>query len=175
MLPPDYTFVTGDNGQHVFSVTLDAAGSQTVTATSSGISGSVTLALTPATVSKFAVTAPAVTLAGNPLSVVVIAEDTFGNTVTGYTGTIHFSSTDGNAALPADYTFTSGPTGSGANNGIAFFGLLLRTAGLQTVTATDKANNAINGTSRRITVTPLAANHFAVSTPLRPSPALPSP
>ena len=32
-LPPDYTFGAGDSGIHVFSVTLSAAGSPTVTAT----------------------------------------------------------------------------------------------------------------------------------------------
>ena len=38
-------------------------------------------------------------------------KDAFGNTATGYTGTVHFTSTDGQAVLPADYTFTAGDAG----------------------------------------------------------------
>ena len=32
-LPADYTFVAGDNGQHVFTVTLKTSGKQTITVT----------------------------------------------------------------------------------------------------------------------------------------------
>ncbi len=166
-LPANSTLV---NGSGTFSFTLKAAGAQTVTAsdlTTPSITATAPVTVAAGAINKFAVTIPGsgTTPAGSPLFFEVIAEDTYGNTVTGYTGTVHFSSTDGNPALPGDYTFTSGPSGSGANNGIAFFGLLLRTAGPQTVTATDKANNAITGTSGQITVTPLAANHFVVSVP----------
>jgi hypothetical protein len=38
VLPANYTFVSGDNGAHTFSVTLQTAGSQTVTATDLGSS-----------------------------------------------------------------------------------------------------------------------------------------
>ena len=46
------------------------------------------------------------TTAGVALNVTVTALDSSNNTVSGYGGTIHLSSTDGQAVLPADYTFT---------------------------------------------------------------------
>ena len=35
----------------------------------------------------------------------VVAKDALGNTASGYTGTVHFTSTDSQATLPADYAF----------------------------------------------------------------------
>ncbi|MGA3882053.1 hypothetical protein ACPCYY_19660, partial [Bacillus pumilus] len=61
-----------------------------------------------------------------------------GNVATGYTGTVHFTSTDGIAVLPADTTLT---------NGVGTFSETLDTAGSQTITATDTAHGAITGTS----------------------------
>ena len=37
--------------------------------------------------------------------------DAYGHVVTGYTGTVHFTSSDGQAVLPGDYTFTAGDNG----------------------------------------------------------------
>ena len=55
---------------------------------------------------------------------------------TGYTGTVQFTSTDGAATLPPNYTFTAG------DNGVHAFpaGFTLRTPGHQVVTFTDVAN-----------------------------------
>lgn len=52
--------------------------------------------------------------AGTMSSVTVEVRTSAGVRATGYTGTIHFTSTDGQAVLPANYTFT------GFNFGIAF-------------------------------------------------------
>ena len=41
-------------------------------------------------------------------AVTVTAQDAFLNTVTGYTGTVHFTSTDGSAVPPPDTTLTAG-------------------------------------------------------------------
>src|SRR5262249_18501349 len=49
----------------------------------------------------------------------------------GYTGKVHFTSTDAAAVLPADYTFVAG------DNGIHSFNVTLKTGGSQTVTVTD--------------------------------------
>ncbi|MGH7135538.1 MAG: hypothetical protein ACREHD_07345, partial [Pirellulales bacterium] len=66
--------------------------------------------------------------------------DAYGNIVTGYVGTIHFTSSDSRAKLPANYTFTAG------NNGVhTFTGLVLKKAGNQTVTVTDTHNSRITG------------------------------
>ncbi len=80
----------------------------------------------------FSVTAStAAPQAGVPFSVTVTALDAAGATATGYTGTVHLGSTDGQATLPADLTFT------GAEGGTRTFSVTLRSAGSQTVTATD--------------------------------------
>jgi hypothetical protein len=78
---------------------------------------------------------------GSPRSVSVTAKDQFGNTVTGYTGTVHFTSTDGAATLPADYTFTTADAGSHTFSEGVTFG----TAGSQTVFATDASNSPVTG------------------------------
>jgi hypothetical protein len=95
--------------------------------------------------------------AGTPFSITVKALDANNNVVTSYTGTVHFTSTDGQATLPANYTFTGGDAGSHTfTNGVT-----LRTAGSQTITATDAANGSITG-NVTVTVNPAAANQLAV-------------
>lgn len=101
----------------------------------------------------FSVNAPATSKAGTAFAVTVTALDAGGSTATGYTGTVHFTSTDGAAVLPADYTFTS------SDQGIHTFTVTFKTAGNQTVTATDKASSAING-SDTVTVSPAAASQL---------------
>jgi hypothetical protein len=59
---------------------------------------------------------------------------------TGYTGTVHFTSSDPQAVLPADYTFTAADQGSHT-----FSGVKLRTKGLQTITAIDLLFASISG------------------------------
>lgn len=72
------------------------------------------------------------------------------NTIaTGYTGTVHFTSTDGAATLPLDYTFTPGDAGTHAFP----LGFTLRTAGSHVVTVTDTVVATITG-SRGVTVGP---------------------
>ncbi len=84
------------------------------------------------------------------------AKDALGNTAFGYTGVVHTSSSDTQAALSADATLTGG---------VAFFAAALRTTGNQTLTATDTTNGSLSGTSAAITVGAAAANHFSVSAP----------
>jgi hypothetical protein len=58
--------------------------------------------------------------------------------VTGYTGTIHFTSTNSTATLPANYTFTA------ADKGVhTFTGLVLRKQGNQKITITDTLNSSL--------------------------------
>ena len=84
------------------------------------------------------------------------AQDAVNNTATGYTGTVHFTSSDAAAVLPANTTLTSG-TGT--------FSATLKTAGSQTITATDTVTSTITGTSGTVSVTAAAATHFVVSAP----------
>jgi hypothetical protein len=98
------------------------------------------------------------TTAGNSFNVTVTAEDQFFNTATTYTGTIHFTSTDGQAVLPADYTFVPGDGGSHT-----FTGVVLKTAGTWTITTTDTADEFILGTSPGVKVNAAAIDHLALA------------
>jgi hypothetical protein len=117
---------------------------------------SATITVSPAAATHFVVSAPAVATAGASFNFSVTAKDQFNNTATGYGGTVHFTSSDAQAVLPADSTLTAG-TGT--------FSATLKTAGPQTITATDTVTPAITGTSATITVSPAAANHFSVVAP----------
>ncbi len=168
-LPANYTFTTGtgaDNGTHTFTngVTLKTAGTQSITATDTvtgtikGTQSGITVNPTGAatlTVSGF----PSPTTAGAAHSVTVTAHDAYGNTATGYTGTVHFTSSDGAAVLPANYTFVAG------DNGVHTFtnGATLKTAGTQSITATDTVTGTITGTQSAITVNPAGAATLTVT------------
>jgi len=80
------------------------------------------------------VTAPATVTAGQAFTLTVTAVNDQGNLVAGYTGTVHFSSSDTapGVVLPADSTLT---------NGQGTFSMLLATAGPQTVTVADAPNS----------------------------------
>src|SRR5262249_3682767 len=84
----------------------------------------------------------------------VTAEDGNNNPVSGYTGTVHFTSTDPLAVLPANYTFTS------ADSGTHGFSVTLKTAGSQTVSLADTSNSSIAG-SATLTVNAAAASSLA--------------
>ena len=95
--------------------------------------------------------------AGSTVSGTVIAEDGSNRTETGYTGTITFSSTDAQAVFPSpnSYIFTSTDAGLHAFSN-AF---TLKTAGGQTLTATDSTLNE-SGTSASIPVVAAAASQI---------------
>ena len=95
------------------------------------------------TVTHFAVTADATATAGMPANFTVTAKDGANNTVTSYTGTVKFTSSDGQAVLPANSPLT---------NGVGSFSATFKTAGSQTVTATDTVSSTIHGTSNNVTV-----------------------
>ncbi|MFT3841445.1 MAG: hypothetical protein QM723_30930 [Myxococcaceae bacterium] len=161
-LAADYAFTAGDNGAHVFSATLKTAGTQSIASTDTAtpaITGSQAgIVVNPAagasmTLAGFA--SPAT--AGVAGSFTVTVRDAFGNTATGYRGTLHFTSTDGAASLPVDYAFTAG------DNGVHVFSATLRTVGTRALTGTDTANGAITATQSSITVNPAAASTFTVA------------
>jgi alpha-tubulin suppressor-like RCC1 family protein len=85
---------------------------------------------------------------GTPSSVTVRTVDRNGNPVSGYAGTIRFSSTDTAALLPGDADM------SGADNGLRTFtnGVTMRTQGTRCVTATDTKDPAISGQQCGISV-----------------------
>ena len=144
VLSANYTFTAADHGTHTFSATLKTAGTQSITVTDTttasltGADGGIMV--NPAAASKFIITAPASVNTGASFSLTLTVEDAFGNVVTGYTGTVHFSSTDNKATLPGNYTFTA------ADKGVhTFTGLVLRKKGNQKITITDTLNSSITG------------------------------
>ena len=96
----------------------------------------------------FLVSVPTSVRAGTPFNFTVSALDVSNTVVSGYRGTAHFTSTDGAASLPVNYTFVAG------DNGVHTFtaGATLRTAGMQAITATDTVTAPLNGTSSAIEV-----------------------
>src|SRR5207248_184460 len=128
--------------------------------------GSITktanITVNPAAATHYSVSAPASSTAGIAFTTTVTALDAFNNTATGYTGTAHFTSTDGLAVLPSNYTFLVGDAGvhSFINS------VTLKTAGGRTITGTDTINGSINGTSSAVTVSAAAATHFSMTAPI---------
>jgi hypothetical protein len=91
--------------------------------------------------SSFLVQGPRTVDAGTAFAIMVSARDRFGNLVTGYTGTVHFTSSDAAAKLPPDYVFQS------ADKGVHTFSVTLFTGGVQTLTVSDASKPMISGTA----------------------------
>lgn len=91
---------------------------------------------------EYKLTAPASATPGTAFNLTVTAQNpTSGGTMASYIGTVHFTSSDGAAALPVDYTFT------GADQGTHVFSITLNTNGSQTVTGRDTVNSAVTATA----------------------------
>jgi uncharacterized delta-60 repeat protein len=148
-LPHDYMFTGTDAGVHTFSLTLKTAGNQmfTVTDTSNKtITQSATVAVSPAAAKNFTVAGfPDPSIAGEPGNFTVTAKDPYGNIASTYAGTIHFTSSDTKALLPANSTLSHG-TGT--------FSASFLTPGTQTLTATDTVNNTITGSETGLVINP---------------------
>ncbi|MBK7293899.1 MAG: hypothetical protein IPI84_09020, partial [Holophagaceae bacterium] len=170
VLPASYTFVASDNGVHTFSATLNTAGihllgaADTIAAAVNGVQANISVLAPPATHLRV-IGYPSPTTVGGSNSVTVTALDASNNVVPGYTGTVHFTSTDGAAVLPADYSFVAGD--GGTHN----FNVSFNTVGTQTLTATDTGTASINGSQANILVNAGAATHFTLTG--YPSPASP--
>ena len=167
-LPADYTFTAADRGVKTFTATLRTAGRQTLTATDTDarqIMGSTTFTVSPAAASSLVVAGfSSPVTAGQTGTVTVTARDPYGNTATGYRGSVHFSSTDPQASLPANYTFTS------SDNGVHTFSATLKTAGSQSITATDLATTSLTATQAGIVVNPAAASQLQITAPATVAP-----
>ena len=160
MLPADYTFVAGDHGVHTFTnmTKLVTAGTQSITAGGS-IFGTANLNVNPATANHLVIAAPVGVTHGVAFDITVTASDAYGNTVTGYTGTVHFTKSDsgGGSAVPGNYTFVAGDHGVHTfTNGVTFV-----TGHSQTVTATD-TSTSITGSATVPVSQPFTAGDFVV-------------
>ncbi len=163
-LPADYTFTATDGGTHTFTMTLKTAGTESITVTdkaATGFSGTESgIIVNAAALSRMSVAGfPSPITAGAAGNVTVALTDLYGNIVSGYSGTVHFTSSDGKASLPANYTFTA------ADAGVHIFSAILKTPGTQSITAMDTATGSLSSTDGGITVTPAAASQFIISAP----------
>jgi hypothetical protein len=162
--PPSLTLTWSTAGGPAAAMFANASAAQT-TATLPQ-SGTYTLRLTAsdgqlsssadAVIAAGSASTPFITsLAGNVTagaanSLTVTIRDTQNNVVPSYSGTVHFTSTDPQAVLPADYTFVPGDAGVRV-----FDGVQLRSAGNRSISVTDVASS--NTSSANTVVAPGAA------------------
>ena len=147
------------------NVTFKTAGNRTFTATDiatpSLTDTSDPVAVSAANASSPIVAAPGSATAGQAFNATVTVKDAFGNTATGYRGTVHFTSSDPEADLPADYTFTAADDGAHTFTSAVSF----KTAGNRTLTATDAGSSSITGTSDPVAVSAADAASLTVTAP----------
>src|SRR5262249_39733576 len=98
---------------------------------------------------------PSSTTAGQAQTLVVTALDTRGNVLVDYSGKVHFSSSDLQAGLPADYTFTA------ADRGKHTFSVTLKSAGTRAITVSDAAPSH-TAVQKNIVVNPGPVSRFAI-------------
>ena len=165
-LPADYTFTAADAGTHTFNVTFKSSGDDSFTVKDTSNAANLAFSysqldvmIVPAALNSFAFASPTPsnTIAGTVFSVTLTALDAFGNTVKGYTVTVHFCSTDAQASLPADYTFTA------ADAGKHTFGVALKTAGTQSLTLQDTVNAATASSVSGILVKEAVTSTFSAT------------
>ena len=101
------------------------------------------------TPTHFSVSAQGNVIATTTFNFTVTALDAANNVVTTYTRTVHFTSTDAQAILPAD---------SRMINGVGNFSVTFKSLGGQTITAIDTVTASIAGTSNSISVSGPAAS-----------------
>lgn len=124
--------VTLTNGVGSFTVALETAGSQTLTATSTdgSVTASATVSVAPGPAASLELTALGSSDEdGTPITIMVLALDAYGNVDTNYNGTVQLTSTDSTAVFPSSLT---------PANGVAAF--------TATFNATTEANYTITAT-----------------------------
>lgn len=160
--PSNYTFIPADNGSHTFTngVRFKTKGTRTITVSDSTISSTsagVTVGVSTLHHFEFYNFSTTTPEAGNSFSYRVKAVDAYGNTITNYTGTVHFSTTDSHSSiiLPSNYTYLPGDFGD------APFSSTLITAGSQTIYVEDTSNPLIKGNATlNVQPQPLASCSF---------------
>ena len=96
-------------------------------------------------------------MVGLTASFTITALDQYGNVATGYTGTVHFTSSDPQATLPPDARFTA------VDRGVKTVVVTFKTLGTQSLGATDTSTPSIAGTLANITVSPATLTTVTVT------------
>ena len=101
---------------------------------------------------RLGIVMPSDVLVGKPAWCIVRAEDRYGNPTGSYRGTARFESTDPDARLPAEYTFTADDRGVHRFEDVEF-----RTAGTQTLTVGD---GRLEGAGNPVQITRTRPEHL---------------
>jgi hypothetical protein len=152
-LPADFAI---SNGTGSAQATFRTSGNQWLAATdpaATAMTGNGVFAVAPGAAAHFNLTLPATVDPGVTFAFQVMAIDAFDNANASYAGTLHFTSSDAGATLPADATLT---------NGQGTFPATLQVAHATTsITATDTADASITGTGQ-VATTPVTLQSFVV-------------
>lgn len=151
-LPADFTLSAGTGSA---AATFRTSGVQTLTATDTvtSMSGTGNFAVSAGPATHFTLTLPATVAPDVAFNFDVMAKDAFENANASYTSTLHFTSSDAGATLPADGTLT---------NGQGTFSATLRIAHSDTsITATDTMDASITGTGQ-VATTPVTLQSFVI-------------
>jgi protocatechuate 3,4-dioxygenase beta subunit len=150
--------VVGDlTGKTEASISPTDTTSYQLTATSGTATANQTVQVTVGSASAAAIkVVPATTTpaAGDQVAVTVTVLGNNGKPAPGFRGTVHMTSTDAKAVLPADFTFTA------ADAGVKQVMVMLKTAGGSTLTATEATGKANASGSASLTVQPAAAHSY---------------
>jgi hypothetical protein len=130
------------------------AGTPTISVSAPNLTGaSQQETINPGPAASLSAAAPGVVTHGVAFNLTVTARDSFGNVARGYTGTVHFTSTDsagtvnGSSILTFTYAFVSG------DNGAHTFSVVLNTvAPTQTITVSDPGPPALTPAVAAMTV-----------------------
>ena len=122
-----------------------------------GCGGSGNTALTTVPTAHLAITLPTTPVtAGTPFTFTVKALDAMGAVVPTYAGTVHITTSDTAAKLPADATLVQG---------VGTFTVTFNTTGNQTITASDTVGDASSGISPAVSVKPIPVPTIASLSP----------
>jgi len=122
-----------------------------------GCGGSGNTAITTVPTAHLAITLATTTVtAGTPFTFTVNALDAMGAAVPTYTGTVHITTSDAAAKLPADATLAQG---------VGTFTVTFNTTGNQTITASDTVGDASSGISPAVSVKPIPVPTIASLSP----------
>ncbi|WP_044889642.1 lamin tail domain-containing protein [Myxococcus hansupus] len=146
-LPADFTFTSAAGGRHTLGgVILYASGVRHITVTDAAqpqLTATLDVEVVTGAVDRLELAGlPGAISAGVEQHVTVSVRDRFGNLVTGYAGTVRFTSTDSGATLPADYTFVPGQ-----DAGQHTFPVVLMAAGSRSVTVRDVGQTSLTATA----------------------------
>ncbi|MDB5352799.1 MAG: hypothetical protein JWN86_4046 [Planctomycetota bacterium] len=110
-----------------------------------------------APIDSLILSAPTADIAGTSFNITVSAKLPNGTIDGSYLGTVRFTGTDAQSSPPANYTFVA------ADRGVHTFTVTLKTAGTQSITATDTTKPAITGSASGIVVSPAAASQLILT------------